>query len=109
MIHADENVRQPVAEGLRRRGWEVTTVLEADTLGYSDFERLTYAAERGRIPLTFDDDSLSLAESDEGAPTHAGIVFISRHGKDVGEIVRRVDTTSERRENENPTDEILYA
>lgn len=36
MIYADENVWQPVAEGLRRRGWEVTTVNDEGTLGYSD-------------------------------------------------------------------------
>lgn len=36
MIYADENVWLPVARGLRRRGWEVTTAVEEATLGYSD-------------------------------------------------------------------------
>ncbi|WP_168216259.1 hypothetical protein [Halorussus halobius] len=38
MIYADENVWQPVADGLRRRGWNVATALDEETLGYSDAE-----------------------------------------------------------------------
>jgi hypothetical protein len=40
MIYADENVWRPVMEGLRRRGWEVTSVLDEETLGDSDIEHL---------------------------------------------------------------------
>ena len=63
MIYADENVWLPVANGLQRRGWEVTTALEADMLGVGDFEHLQYATERDWPLLTFDDDFLSIAES----------------------------------------------
>lgn len=109
MIYADENVWQPVAEGLRRRGWSVKTTLEEDTLGYSDYEHLAYAAERDWTLLTFDDDFLSLVESETDAPDHAGIVFLSQHRKDVGEIVRRVDTALERWEDRDLSNEIVYA
>jgi predicted nucleotidyltransferase len=60
MIYADENVWIPVAEGLRRRGWEVTTAVKAGTLGDSDREHLRFAAEEGWTLLTFDDDFLSM-------------------------------------------------
>ena len=35
-VYADENVRMPVVEGLRRRGWTVTSAMEEETLGASD-------------------------------------------------------------------------
>jgi predicted nuclease of predicted toxin-antitoxin system len=109
MIYADENVWQPVADGLRRRGWEVTTTLDEDTLGYSDSEHLRYAAEHDWILLTFDDDFLSLVESKPDPPSHSGIVFISQHRRDVGEIVRRVDTALERHDGYDFSGEIIYA
>jgi predicted nuclease of predicted toxin-antitoxin system len=56
-LYADENVWAPVVEGLRRRGWEITSVREAGTLGDTDREHLEYASERGWTILTFDDDS----------------------------------------------------
>lgn len=63
MIYADENVWIPVVEGLRRRGWAVTTAIEAGTLGDPDRDQLAYATANGWVLLTFDDDLLSLAES----------------------------------------------
>lgn len=109
MIYADENVWQPVADGLRRRGWDVTTTLDENTLGYSDAEHLQYAADRGWILLTFDDDFLSLVEAKSNPPSHSGIVFISQHRKDVGEIVRRVDTALERHADRDLSGEVVYA
>lgn len=73
-LYADENVWAPVVEGLRRRGWDVRTVSEEGTLGATDREHIEYAVERGWPILTFDDDFLSLVESEGIA--HAGIVFI---------------------------------
>lgn len=73
MIYADENVWIPVVEGLRRRGLEVTTAIEADTLGDPDRDQLAHAAANGWVLLTFDDDFLSLVESD----AHAGATPVS--------------------------------
>jgi len=108
MIYCDENVWMPVAEGLRRRGWEVPTAVEEGTLGYTDREHLRYARENDWLILTFDDDFLSLVESDyEGE--HSGVVYISQHGKDVGDLVRRVDSALERGNTEDTSDEVIYA
>ena len=90
-VYADENVRMPVVEGLRRRGWTVTSAMEEETLGASDEEHLEYATERGWVLLTFDDDFLSLVDGAEIG--HAGVTYVSQHGKDVGELVRRIDGT----------------
>jgi len=78
-------------------------------LGYSDAEHLRYAAERDWTLLTFDDDFLSLVESKANPPSHSGIVFISQHQRDVGEIVRRVDTALERHAGRDLSGEVIYA
>lgn len=109
MIYADENVWKPVAEGLRRRGWEVTTAREEGTLGRSDREHLDYAAERDWTVLTFDDDFLSLVDAGEFGENHSGVVYISQHRKDVGERVRRIGTVLERNRERNLTGEVVYA
>jgi len=109
MIYADENVWIPVAEGLRRRGWEVTTAVEAGTLGDSDREHLRFVAEEGWTLLTFDDDFLSMVKTREPEFDHAGIIYVSQHGKDVGELVRRVDRVLQPNADSDLTNEIRYA
>lgn len=109
MIYADEDVWMPVVEGLRRRGWEVTTAMEEGTLGDPDDEQLSYAATNGWPLLTFDDDFLSMVESGEYEGSHAGIVFASQHRRDVGELVRRIDGPLQRNTDRDLTDEIVFA
>jgi predicted nuclease of predicted toxin-antitoxin system len=106
-VYADENVWMPVVEGLRRRGWEITSAIEEDTLGASDLEHLKYASDRGWVILTFDDDFLSLVDGME--TQHPGVVFISQYGKDVGDLVRRIDGMLENNSNRDLDDEILFA
>jgi hypothetical protein len=109
VFYADENVWMPVVEGLRRRGWSVTTAMEEGTLGDADAEQLDYAASNGWPLLTFDDDFLSMVESGEFGGDHAGIVFVSQHGRDVGELVRRIDAALERNADRDLTNEIVFA
>lgn len=106
-VYADENVWMPVVQGLRRRGWDVTSAIEEETLGASDAEHLEYASERGWILLTFDDDFLSMVDGMD--IQHAGVIFVSQYGKDVGELVRRIDGTLENNADRDVDDEILYA
>ena len=108
MIYADENVWAPVAEGLRRRGWDVTTVMEAETLGLSDRDHLKFATERNWLLLTFDDDFPKLAATDFADVDHAGILYVSQHGCDVGELVRRIDATLQRIESTDVSGEVVY-
>ncbi|WP_254861787.1 DUF5615 family PIN-like protein [Halovivax gelatinilyticus] len=106
MIYADENVWVPVAEGLERRGWEVTTALEEGTLGFSDAEHIEYAAEHGWTILAFDDDFLSLADA---TAAHPGIVFIPQHGRTVGELVQRIDATLQHHRDQDLHRTIVFA
>lgn len=109
MIYADENVWMPVVEGLRRRGWDVTTAVGEETLGYSDDEHLHYAVKRNWTILTFDDDFLSLVQTEYADLDHSGIVFVPQHGRSVGELVKRIDTTLQQHRDRDLTGEIVYA
>ena len=72
-FHLDENCHRAIAEGLRRRGVDVSTTPEAGLL--SDGDQLGFALSQGRIILTQDRDFLRLHAG--GAP-HAGIVYCEK-------------------------------
>jgi predicted nuclease of predicted toxin-antitoxin system len=68
----DEHVPQAAADGLRRRGVDVLTALEAGREGFPDNEQLVFAAQEGRVLVTMDADFLVLDA--QGVP-HAGIAY----------------------------------
>lgn len=108
MIDADENVWLTVVAGLRRRGWRITAAVEAGTLGSSDEEHLRYAIDRDWLLLTFDDDFLSLVETEFADLDHAGIVYARQYRRTVGDLVRSIDTALRRNRNRDLTDEIVF-
>ncbi|MDL5362322.1 DUF5615 family PIN-like protein [Halalkalicoccus sp. NIPERK01] len=109
MIYADENVWIPVVEGLRRRDWDVTTTLEEETLGYTDEEHMEYAREREWAVLTFDDDFLSLVETENADPEHPGVIYASQHGRSVGDLVKRIDAVLQRHDDRDLSGEVVFA
>ena len=82
--HLDEHVDPAVAEGLRRRGVDVTTTVEAGLAGASDEEQLASAADQGRVFVTRDRHFLVL---DSEGVAHAGIAFWHSKRRDVGRLV----------------------
>jgi predicted nuclease of predicted toxin-antitoxin system len=74
-FYTDEHVAKAVVRGLRQRGVEALTVLEAGMLGASDEEHLKRARNEDRVIFTQDDDFLRLHAA--GAD-HAGIVYASQ-------------------------------
>lgn len=109
MIYADENVWIPVVEGLRRREWDVTTTLEEETLGRTDEEHLRYAGERGWTVLTFDDDFLALVEKEENERDHADVIYVSQHGRTVGELVKIIDASLQLHFDRDLGGEVVFA
>jgi hypothetical protein len=83
--------------------------MEEGTLGDADADQLDYAASNGWPLPTFDDDFLSLVESDEYGTDHAGVVFVSQHGRNVGNLVRRIDAALERNTDRDLTNEVVFA
>lgn len=109
MIYADENVWYPVVDGLRRRGWEVTTANDEGMLGRSDREHLAYAASKDWILLTFDSDFLRLVEDETFEKDPAGVGYIGQARHDVGELVRRIHAALTRYEDRDLSGEVVSA
>jgi predicted nuclease of predicted toxin-antitoxin system len=86
-FHLDENIHGSVAEGLRRRGIDVTTSKEASLIGAPDEAQLFYARSNGRVLVTHDDDLLRLHS--EGVE-HSGIAFCHAGNVSVGQLVLRL-------------------
>ncbi len=84
-FHLDENVSNAIAEGLRRRGIDVTTTPELSLIGISDKAQLEFALSQKRITFTQDTDFLRMHQT---GITHAGIVYCSQGNKSIGEIIR---------------------
>ena len=83
-FHLDENVSNAIANGLRKRGINVTTSPEEGLIGVSDREQLAFALSQQRVIFTFDDDFLSLAST---SIEHAGIIYTRQQRRSMGKII----------------------
>ena len=83
-FYTDEHVARAVVHGLRQRGVDVVSVVEAGMLGGADEAQLAVARQQGRVLFTQDDDFLKLHAA---GIAHAGIVY-ARQGTPIGEIIR---------------------
>jgi predicted nuclease of predicted toxin-antitoxin system len=84
-FHLDEHCATAIAEGLRRRGVEVTTTPEAGLRGADDNQQLAYIVAQGRMIFTEDEDFLRIHAA--GAQ-HPGIAYCSQQTRSIGEIIR---------------------
>ncbi len=103
-FHLDENMQNAIAAGLRLRGVDVTTTVEANLRESSDEEHLLYAIATGRVVVTQDDDFLSLAPH---YPQHPGIVLWNRK-RHFGSLIRDLDTLCEARSAEEMVGCVVY-
>jgi predicted nuclease of predicted toxin-antitoxin system len=83
-FHLDESVSPAIADGLRRRGIDVTASRDVGLLGASDETQLSFAVAAGRVIFTQDDDFLAMAK--QGAE-HCGIVYCHQHARTIGQIL----------------------
>ncbi len=86
-FHLDENCNLAIADGLRRRGIDVTTTPGAGLRGATDEEQAAYALAAGRVIVTQDEDFLRLNAA--GVP-HAGIAFCKKDTRSVGQMIARL-------------------
>jgi predicted nuclease of predicted toxin-antitoxin system len=84
-FHLDENCHRAVAEGLRRRGIDVTTTPEAGLLSATDEEQAAYGLAQSRVILTHDRDFLRLHAA--GTP-HAGITYCDKDTQSIGDLIQ---------------------
>jgi predicted nuclease of predicted toxin-antitoxin system len=83
-FHLDEHVHPAIADGLRRRGADVTTTAEAGLRSATDEEHAAFGLVQGRVVFTQDEDFLRLHAA--GTP-HAGIAYCHQESRTIGEII----------------------
>lgn len=84
-FHLDENVSNAIADGLRRRGIDVTTTPEEGLIAASDEVQITFALSQSRVFVTHDDDFLGLHRS---GMEHTGIAYCDQNRRSIGETLR---------------------
>jgi hypothetical protein len=84
-FHLDEHIHPAVASGLRRRGIDVTTTIEAGLRGADDAQHMAFSLAQSRVIVTHDDDFLALHS--HGAD-HAGIAYCDEGSRTIGEMLR---------------------
>jgi predicted nuclease of predicted toxin-antitoxin system len=104
-FHLDENVNHRIADGLRRRGVDVTTSTDAGLLSADDREQLDFATRVGRVLFTHDPDLLA---EQRGLASHAGIVFSRKDRRSIGDIVRYLALMCEVVTEEEMRDRVEY-
>jgi hypothetical protein len=87
--YLDEHIDPAIAEGLRRRGIDVTTTVASGHVQATDLERLQFARSEDRVVVTLDADFLILASQEID---HAGIVFWHSKRRSIGTLVQRLVT-----------------
>jgi hypothetical protein len=97
-LYTDEDVTDRLAVLLRRQGYEAESASSAGTLGFSDEEQLSFAADRGWAILTYNRRDFSVLARlwIETGRDHAGIVLSRQYQKrQIGELFGRVCTLME--------------
>jgi len=84
-FHLDENCDPRIAVGLRMRGVDVTTTVDANLRTASDEKQLAHALQEGRFFVTQDDDFL--AQVAAGAEA-AGLAYFAHQSRSIGQVVR---------------------
>lgn len=83
-FYTDEHIAKAVIRGLRQRGVDVLSLVEAGMLGALDEKHLAFALQQGRVIFTQDEDFLRF--HGQGLE-HAGIVYAPQ-GTAIGVIIR---------------------
>jgi len=92
-IHLDEDAdAHALLNGLRHRGWDVTSSRERGILRCSDEEQLVWAAGQGRALFTYNASDFCRLHSEflRKGRCHAGIIIGDQQTASIGEEIRRL-------------------
>ena len=84
-FHLDEHVDHAIAAGLRQRGIDATTSMDAGLLEADDEDHVAFALRENRVIITNDADFLRLHQR---GTEHAGIAYCAPGSRSVGHIIR---------------------
>ncbi|MCB9080030.1 MAG: DUF5615 family PIN-like protein [Anaerolineaceae bacterium] len=83
-FHLDEHLPHAIAKGLRQRGIDVTTTVEAGLRTLNDDAQMVYIRREQRVLVT--SDAGFLARNASGEP-HFGLVYFPTASHSIGDIV----------------------
>lgn len=92
-LYVDEDaMARALVRGLRARGVDVTTVLDAGMSEQDDMAQLEHATQHGRVLYTFNVGNFCRLHAQFMAQgkNHAGIIVVFRQRYAVGEQIRRL-------------------
>ena len=104
-FHLDEHIASAIAQGLRRRGIDVTTTSEANLAMAPDEQHIQFALLHGRVIVTQDRDFLRQAAADTH---HAGIIYSEQGLRSIGELLRGIILVHEVMLEEEMMDHVEY-
>ena len=87
-FHLDEHVAPTVAEGLRRRGVDVSTTAERNLIGVDDEIHWQLVVSEQRVLVTNDSDFLNF--HDQGRP-HWGIAYCHQQCRTIGQLIHGLE------------------
>jgi predicted nuclease of predicted toxin-antitoxin system len=103
--HFDEHMDNAIVIGLRRRGIDVSTTMEAGLLEASDPDQLAFAYEEGRVFVTCD---RRIRESLSSRSSHSGIVIVRPERTTIGHNVNALTSLHRNKKAEEMVDQILF-
>ena len=92
-LYLDEDAGEAaVVQGLRARGFDVLTTIEAQRGGATDQEQLTFATQQGRAIYTFNAGDFARLHREHLSRGigHAGIIVLPDQRCSIGEKIRRL-------------------
>ena len=105
-FHLDEQVNPRIALGLRRRGIDVTTTVEAGLRTLDDGVQLNYAIRTGRVLVTSDAGFIARHQAGE---KHRGIVYYQPQSRSIGDMVAFLSLMAEVLTPDEMHDRLEYA
>jgi hypothetical protein len=92
LLFLDHHVKSAITDGLRRRGVDVITCLEAGMDQSHDDLILERATQLGRVVFTQDDDFLALADEWlANGRDFSGVIYAEQLGITIGQAVRDLE------------------
>lgn len=110
-LHLDEDAdAHALLNGLRHRGWDVTSSRERGLMQCSDAEQLTWAVEQQRAIYTYNASDFCRLHSEflRQGRHHAGIIIGDQQTASIGEELRRLIKVSEARTAANMKDSLEF-
>jgi hypothetical protein len=106
--YTDEDMHGALAGQLRAAGWDAISTPEANRLGESDLAQLTWAAQEGRVLVTFNVGDFARLHHDwmQQGLHHAGLVVSQQ--RPIGETLRRLIRLAQTLSAEERQDRLEY-